>query len=259
MSRQVWLRRAAVGSVVAATLAGSCFAQGLGEAAERERRRRSASRPPAVGELVPGTTRWAGIVGTQGQAHPVGLVTEVRETTATWIVRESWRLPDLATETSELAKGSMHRVRHWSRRGPHWTAYEVREGWVTGRRGTDAFGPFEASSTPLSVEVGVPLFAGAGIPQVVASLPLVQGYEARLWDVVLSMRPPVVGKTLRVVGQEKVTVPAGTFLAWRVAIVADEPYVTSMNVWVAVESRRALRLDCPSVGGLAGYTIELQP
>jgi hypothetical protein len=255
----VGLRTAAAASIVATTLAGSCFGQGVGEAAERERRRRAASSPPAVGELVPGATRWAGTVRTQGQAHAVDLVTEVRDAGETWIVRESWKLPDSATETSELAKGSMYRLRHWSRLGPHWTAYEVREGRVTGRRGTDAFGPFPASSTPLSVEVGVPLFAGAGIPQVVASLPLSPGYQMRLWDVVFGMRPPVVAKTLRVVGQEKITVPAGTFPAWRVAIVADEPYVTSMTAWVAVESRRALRLDCPPVGGLAGYTIELQP
>jgi hypothetical protein len=250
--------RVAAGSIVATMVAGSCFGQGLGEAAERERRR-AASRPPAVGELVPGTTRWAGTVRTQGQTHPVGLETEVRDAGETWIVRESWRLPDLATETSELAKGSMYRLRHWSRLGPHWTAYEVREGWVTGRRGTDAFGPFAAVSTPLSVEVGVPLFALAGIPQVVASLPLAPEYQMRLWDVELGMRPPVVGKTLKVVGQERVTVPAGSFLAWRVAIVADEPYVRSMTVWVAVESHQALRLDSPSVGGEAGYTIELRP
>jgi hypothetical protein len=133
----VELRTAAAASIVATTLAGSCFGQGLGEAAERERQRRAASSPPAVGELVPGTTRWAGTIRTQGQTHAAGLVTE------------------------------------------------VREGRVTGRRGTDAFGPFPASSTPLSIEVGVPLFGGAGIPQVVASLPLVQGYEARLWDLVL--------------------------------------------------------------------------
>ncbi len=257
----MWLRRAAAGSVVATTLAASCFGQGLGEAAERERRQRAASNPPAVGELVPGTTRWAGTLRTQGQTHPVRLVTEVRDAGETWIVRESWTLPSspVATETSELAKGSMHRLRHWSRQGPNWTAYEVREGRVAGRRGTDAFGPFEASSTPLSVEVGVPLFAGAGVPQVVASLPLAQGYETRLWDVVFAMRRPVVGKTLRVVGQERVTVPAGRFPAWRVAIVADEPYVRSMTVWVAVESRQALRLDSPSVGGEAAYTMELQP
>jgi hypothetical protein len=186
---------------------------------------------------------------------------EVRDAGETWIVRESWRLPasPLATETSELAKGSMYRLRHWSRLGPHWMAYEVREGRVTGRRGTDAFGPFEASSTPLSLEVGVPLFAGAGVPQVVASLPLAQGYETRLWDLVLAMRRPVVGKTLRVMGQERVTVPAGSFLAWRVAIVADEVYVRSTTVWVGVESRQALRLDSPSVGGEAAYTMELRP
>ena len=32
-----------------------------------------------------------------------------------------------------------------------------------------------------------------------------------------------------------------------------------MTVWVAVESRQAVRLDSPSVGGEAAYRIELQP
>jgi hypothetical protein len=253
------LRATAGAFVVATMLAGSCFGQGLGDVAERDRRRRAASKPPAVGELVPGTTRWAGTRRVQGQTHPLGLVTEVRDAGSTWIVRESWRYTvSLATESSELAKGSMHRLRHWSRHGSHWMEYEVREGRVAGRRGTDAFGPFEASSSPLSIEVEAPLFAGAGVPQVVASLPLTQGFETRIWDLDLGMRR-AVRKTLTVVDQERVTVPAGTFLAWRVAIVADEPYVRSMTVWVGVESRQAVRLDSPSVGGQAAYTMELQP
>ena len=74
-------------------------------------------------------------------------------------------------------------------------------------------------STPLAVDPGGALFAdGAGAFDVIASLPLADGYSLSFRNFDVQKQKPQI-KQLKVVGSESVTVPAGTFDAYKVEIV----------------------------------------
>jgi hypothetical protein len=239
-------------SLLMAALTGASPGSGRGDSSEPE------PRPPA--ELVPGTCRYEGTLRVLGQTESIGLVTEIRDAGDVWAVKDTWRLgSDVATQTSELEKDTLSLQRFHLRNGVYRLEYEIRDGRLTGRRGTVAFGRFEARWEPLSIEVGGPVFAdGAGVPQAVAALPLAEGYSTRFINLELGLYKPVVHKTLTVVGREKIEVPSGAVPAWRVDVAADEPGAHTITVWVAVDSRRVLRFDAPSVAGGPAYSLVLQ-
>src|SRR5438045_8482111 len=71
---------------------------------------------------------------------------------------------------------------------------------------------------PISADLGGVLFGdGAGANDAVAALPLAEGYTTtyRNFDIMAQQVKP---RVLQVEGSEKVTVPAGTFDDWKVAI-----------------------------------------
>jgi hypothetical protein len=113
-------------------------------------------------------------------------------------------------------------------------------------------------STPIDVDPGGTLFAdGAGAFDVIAALPLAEGYSAafRNFDV---RRQKVEIKQLKVVGTESVTVPAGTFDAYKLEITSAENEADKQTLWIARESRKVVKIAAvlPSLGG-AVLTSEL--
>ena len=75
---------------------------------------------------------------------------------------------------------------------------------------------------PVSVDLGGELFAdGVGGHEAIGALPLAEGYSAtfRNFDV---RQQKVQLKQAKVAGSEKVTVPAGTFEAWKVEIASAD-------------------------------------
>jgi hypothetical protein len=67
-------------------------------------------------------------------------------------------------------------------------------------------------------------------------------------------------KQLKVVGLESVTVPAGTFDAYKVEIVSADNDADKQTVWIDKGSRKVLKLSAvlPSLNG-AVLTSELTP
>ena len=65
-------------------------------------------------------------------------------------------------------------------------------------------------------------------------------------------------RQLKVVGTESVTVPAGTFDAYKVELVAADDEADKQIVWIAKDSHRVLKISAtlPSLGG-AVLTSEL--
>jgi Protein of unknown function (DUF3108) len=112
---------------------------------------------------------------------------------------------------------------------------------------------------PITADVGGALFAdGAGANDVVAALPLAEGYNTtfRNFDI---MSQKVQVRQLKVMGSEKVTVPAGTFDAWKVEIApADGATGQTTTLWVDKASRRAVKMSTilPEMNG-AIATAEL--
>jgi hypothetical protein len=104
------------------------------------------------------------------------------------------------------------------------------------------------------------LFAdGPGASEVLAALPLQDGYETRFRNLDLQTQKERV-MVARVVGIETVTVPAGTFETWKVDIRSAEGDADRRTVWVARKSRKVVRVEAilPQAGG-AQLSAELLP
>ena len=97
------------------------------------------------------------------------------------------------------------------------------------------------------------------VREVLASLPLADGYSLsfRNFDV-MKQKPQI--KQLKVIGTESVTVPAGTFDAYKLEIVAADNDADKQTVWIDKGSRRVLKISAvlPSLNG-AVLTSELTP
>ena len=110
---------------------------------------------------------------------------------------------------------------------------------------------------PIAIDAGGELFAdGPGATDVVATLPLAEGYSTtfRNFDAQAQQVRPV---QLKVLGSEKVTVPAGTFDAFKVEVATSGgPTATH---WIAKDPRRVVKVVAvlPQMNG-ATMTMELQ-
>ena len=112
---------------------------------------------------------------------------------------------------------------------------------------------------PVSVDLGGELFAdGVGSNEALAALPLAEGFGTtyRNFDV---RQQKVQLKQAKVTATESVTVPAGTFEAWKVEITSAEGEPGQTTIWVAKDSRKVVKVSAtlPQMGG-AVVTSELQ-
>jgi hypothetical protein len=94
---------------------------------------------------------------------------------------------------------------------------------------------------PIAVELDGPLFAySAGWAQVVACLPLAQGFKTRFRNFnVIAQREEHM--QLTVLDVEKVTVPSGTFDAYRVEIISAEDGRNVRTLWIDKASRKVVK------------------
>ena len=108
---------------------------------------------------------------------------------------------------------------------------------------------------PISADVPGDLFAdGAGSGEVIATLPLAEGYAATYRN--LDARTlQTKAMELKVVGSEQVTVPAGTFEAFKVELSGTDG--GKATLWIAKSPRMPLKLTAtsPAMNG-AVVTIE---
>ena len=99
----------------------------------------------------------------------------------------------------------------------------------------------------------------SGGHEAIGALPLAEGYSTtfRNFDV---RQQKVQLKQAKVAGSEKVTVPAGTFEAWKVEIASADGEPGSTTIWVAKDTRKVVKTTAtlPQMGG-AVVTTELQP
>ena len=112
----------------------------------------------------------------------------------------------------------------------------------------------------ISVDLDGPLFAdGAGSNFVLGCLPLAGGYSTvfRNFDV---QKQKVTLTQLEVAGSENISVPAGTFDAFRVELSSADGGSGKSTVWIAKETRTPLKISTlmAEMGG-ATLTAELLP
>lgn len=205
---------------------------------------------PAV-DLQPGKTSYKGTIAVAGQTIPLTVTTEVKEENGQWVVNESAQLPmGTVSDISTLEKGSLVLKKRIIKQGPLAIELDFTS--------TKATGTMSMNGQPKAVDVKLDgaLFAdGAGANSVIAALPLAEGYTTSFRNFSVQSQQVSI-KQLKVIGVESVTVPAGTFEAYKVEITSAEGDKT--YVWVAKDSRKVLKTSAtmPQMNG-AVITTEL--
>jgi hypothetical protein len=206
---------------------------------------------PAVA-LQPGTYSYLAKVE-PGQATDIPLVTEIKEDPDGWLVSDSITTPaGAALDRAILDKNTLALRKRSVQQGGITIEFLVKDGKLVGAANV------RGQETQLNMDIGGDVFSdGAGAHQTVAALPLAEGYTTsfRALDI-RSMKLRTID--LKVVGSEQVTVPAGTFDAFKVEIVSTVEG-SKTTLWVARDSRKVVKVVqvSPQQGG-ATVTSELQ-
>jgi dipeptidyl aminopeptidase/acylaminoacyl peptidase len=215
----------------------------------------SADLPKPAVDLRPGTSNYKASIAIQGQEIPLTLKTDIKEENGAWTVNETAQTPQgPIVDTSTIEKGTLLLKRRFIQQGPMTIEMDVAPNQLTGKT------TMNGQVTPLAVDPGGALFAdGAGAFEVIASLPLADGYSLSFRNFDIQKQKPQI-KQLKVLGSESVTVPAGTFDAYKIEILAADNDADKQTVWIDKGSRKVLKISAviPSLNG-AVLTSELTP
>jgi dipeptidyl aminopeptidase/acylaminoacyl peptidase len=215
----------------------------------------AAGTPKPAVDLQPGTANYKASIALNGMSIPISVRNEIKEDKGAWLASETAVTPqgeiiDIAT----IEKGTLLLKHRLIKQGPQVIEFDVNGNKVTGTAS------MSGQATPMDVDLGGILFAdGAGAFNVLSALPLAVGYVTDFLNFDVAKRKPQT-KQLKVTGMESVTVPAGTFEAYKVEIVAADNEADKQTIWIAKDSRQVIKITAvlPSLGG-ALLTSELVP
>ncbi len=209
---------------------------------------------PAV-DLAPGTSHYKANLEIGGQSIPLTVKSVIKEENGAWVVTETVGTPQgEILETATIEKGSLLPRHRALKQGPVSVELDMKAGKVTGSM------TMNGQPKPISVDLDGELFAdGPGAYSVIAALPLAAGYSASYRNLDVQTQKVKV-KELKVVGMETITVPAGSFEAYKVEIVSAGGEGDKQTAWIAKDSRKVLKVTAvlPQFNG-AVLTSELEP
>jgi dipeptidyl aminopeptidase/acylaminoacyl peptidase len=211
--------------------------------------------PKPAKELQPGTSNYKASVAFGGTLIPITIKTEIKEENGVWVVTETAETPqgDIV-DRSNIEKGSLLLKHRSIKQGP--VAIELD---VNGTKGTGTM-TVNGQTKPLDFDFGGTLFAdGAGSFDIIAALPLVEGYSLSYRNFDVEKQKPQL-KQLKVVGVESVTVPAGTFDTYKVDIVDTANDADKQTLWIAKNTGRVVKISAVLVNFQGALlTSELMP
>lgn len=209
---------------------------------------------PAV-DLRPGVYNYKASIVIQGQEIPLKTKTDVKEENGAWTVNETAFTPQgEIVDISTIEKGSLLLKRRVVKQGPLSIEVDVAPNKLSGTT------IMNGQTTPINSDPGGALFAdGAGTFEVIASLPLADGYSLSYRNFDIMKQKPQM-KQLKVLGSESITVPAGKFDAYKVEIFSADNEAEKTTVWIDKTNRTVLKVSAviPSLNG-AVLTSELTP
>jgi len=156
------------------------------------------------------------------------------------------------TDTATLEKSSLLLEKRSVKQGPMSIDVDFAGNKAAGKMSMNG------QEKPISADLGGPIFGdAAGGDLAIACLPLAEGYSTsfRNFDV---QSQKVKLEQLTVAAAESVTVPAGTFDAWRVEVASADGGADKKTLWIARDSRKVVKVKAvmASMGG-AVMTEEL--
>ncbi len=196
------------------------------------------SGPKPAMDLKAGSSNYSASIAMGGQTIPLTFKSETKEENGAWVVTETVVTPQgEITDTSNIEKGTLvlkHRV---YKQGPVVFEVDFKDNKATGSMSMNG------QAKPIAVDVGGDIFGdGAGGFEAIAALPLAEGYTASFRNLDLQKQKLEL-KNLKVVGVESVTVPAGTFEAYKVEITAADNEADKTTIWIAKDSRKVARIS----------------
>jgi dipeptidyl aminopeptidase/acylaminoacyl peptidase len=212
----------------------------------------SIKTPAPVSDLAAGSWSYALKINMAGQSMDLALTVSVTDDGAVWTATERAATPmGDAVETATLEKGTLRLLKRAITQGQVSIMFEVKDGRAVGQMSMGG------KAQPIDVALSGPLFAdGAGANEVIARLPLADGYTASFLNLDVQSQKTSV-RQLKVAGSEQVTVPAGTFNCFKVEVSSDDGGTSTL--WVARDPRRVVKVSSmsPRMQG-ATITAELQ-
>lgn len=213
----------------------------------------SPDAPKPVADLRAGTATYKARIEMGGQTIPMDITRTVKEVAGAWVVTETSQMPmGTISDEATIDKGTLLLRKRVIHQGPAVIEVQFAGSKATGKM------TMNGQERPINADLGGALFAdGAGGNDVIAALPLAAGYTAtfRNFDIMTQQVKP---RQLKVVGSESVTVPAGTFDAWKVEITPAEGTGEKTTLWVDKTSRSVVKSSAilPQMNG-AVATAEL--
>ena len=210
--------------------------------------------------LKPANLKYAGKAAVRGQEIDlevaVGRSKIKRGEREVWrIISEQTSMMGAATDTFDVDIGTLLPVYRGAKQGNATVAVNYSKSAINGAI------TLPGQEMPLSSELEAPVFGdGTALDVVLASLPLALGYKTtlRTFDI-LSQSVDVM--ILEVTGRENVTVPAGTFEAFKVELKKMDGEPGGGTIFIATDKdRRKVRsvMQLPPMMGGGTITSELQ-
>ncbi len=198
----------------------------------------AASGPKPAMDLKAGSANYLASIEIGGQTIPLTIKSETKDENGAWVVTETVVTPQgEITDTSSIEKGTLVLKHRLFKQGPVVFEVDFKDNKATGSMSMNG------QAKPIAVDVGGDIFGdGAGGLDAIAALPLAEGYTASFRNMDLQKQKLEI-KNLKVVGVESVTVPAGTFEAYKVEITAADNEADKTTVWIAKDSRKVAKIS----------------
>ena len=213
----------------------------------------SVGAPKPAAALKPGSYKYQARIQAGTQSLALETTTEIKEEGGAWTVTDTAKSPiGEMLDVAVLDKETLTLLKRTVNQGPAHIEIEVKDNKATGKM------VMSGQERAINVDVGGPLFADAAGPaHSIAALPLSEGYSTTFRNFDLMRQKPKLLQ-LQVTGSESVTVPAGTFEAYKIEITSADGGSDKMTVWVAKDSRTPVKISAvlAQMGG-ATMTAEL--
>jgi dipeptidyl aminopeptidase/acylaminoacyl peptidase len=198
----------------------------------------AASAPKPAVDLKPGITNHKATIAMGEQNIPLTIKSEIKDEAGSWVVTETAQTPQgEISDTSTIEKGTLRLTHRLMKQGPVVIELDFKDNKASGTM------TMNGQSRPIDVDLGGSLFAdGGGAFDVIAALPLAPDYAVGFRNFDVQKQKPQL-KQLKVVGSESVTVPGGTFDAYRVEITSADNEADKTTVWISKDSRKVVKIS----------------
>lgn len=212
----------------------------------------AAALPTPATPLKPGTIGYTITMEMQGQKLDLETSSEISDGKEVWIIKDTTKTPQGdVVETVTLDKKTLAVLSRTVQRGPVSISLTFKDNKAAGAM------EMGGQSRTVDADLGGALFAdGAGAYQVMATLPLKEGYTTTFRNFNIRQNKTDM-KQLKVVGSENVTVPAGSFDSFKLEVSNADGSGTPTTVWIAKTTRQPVKTQTTAPNG-AVVTAELR-